>query len=234
MIDERRVLENHLGGEGAARYRAYQFELVSRHCGRSVLEVGAGLGDFASQFSGLERHVLADTEPYCLEQLRRRFAGAAGVEVIEWSLPGKPPLGDPVESVVALNVLEHIPDDVGALADLAAATVPGGRVVLWVPAYPALYGEFDRLVGHVRRYTPATLGAAVEAAGLSPEVLHPVNLLGGLAWWLAVRLGRAGRTDPRLVRAYDQVVVPLTRLLEHKVRPPFGQSLLCVARTRGA
>lgn len=227
------VLENHLGGDEARNYRRYQFDLIAPHCGRSVLEVGAGLGDFAAQFNSLERQVLADSEPYCLTRLHERFDGRPGVEIIELTLPGVPPLSEPVESVVALNVLEHIPDDAGTLRDLSRVVVPGGRLVLWVPAYPALYGDFDRKVGHVRRYTPATMRAAVEAAGLGVEVVRPVNVLGGLAWWMAVRLGGAGQTDQRMIRIYDRAVVPATRFLEERIRAPFGQTILCVARVPG-
>jgi len=61
-------------GQHQHRYRAYQFELISRHCGASVLEVGAGLGEFASQFTGLRRHVVTDVDPAAVEQMRRRFA----------------------------------------------------------------------------------------------------------------------------------------------------------------
>jgi hypothetical protein len=89
----------------------------------------------------------------------------------------------PVDSVVAINVLEHLEQDVRALKAMGATVVAGGNLVLLVPGYPSLYGEFDRAVGHVRRYTPKALGQAVEAAGLQVTVLKPVNLLGGLAWW---------------------------------------------------
>ena len=82
----------------------------------------------------------------------------------------------------------------------------------------------------MRRYTPATLTAAFERAGLRPVDVRPVNLLGGIAWWAAVRRGRAGSASERLVRAYDRFVVPVTRALERHWSPPFGQSVLCVAR----
>ena len=224
------VLENHLGGADAPRYRAFQFELIAPHCGRSVLEVGAGLGEFAEQFDFLDRQVLTDVEPYCLESLNHRFQDRPQVEVREWLLPGAPPVQTPVDTVIALNVLEHIPDDVGALRSFAAATVPGGKIVLWVPGYQALYGDFDRRVGHVRRYTPSTLAAAGRAAGLEVESVRPVNLLGGMAWWLAVRLGRAGQANPRLIRVYDRTLVPMTRFIEGQVTPPFGQSILGVLK----
>lgn len=211
-------------------YRKFQLRLIAPHCGRSVLEVGAGLGEFSAQLTGLERLVVTDVDPDGLEVMRRRFAGRPEVEVRPLDLDGQPRLDTPVATVVAINVLEHFEDDAGALRKLAGLVVDGGTIVLWVPGYQQLYGEFDRLVGHVRRYTPATLRDACTRAGLEVLVARPVNLLGGLAWWLAVRRGGARAPNPRLVRLYDRVVVPLTRRVEAAVTPPFGQSILCVAR----
>lgn len=223
-----RTLEG--GGSNQPRYRRFQFDLIAPHCGRSVLEVGAGLGEFAAQFTALERLVLTDVDPGAVEAMKRTFADRPEVEVRQVDVGAKPDIGKPVESVVAINVLEHIDDDAGALRSLAGLVVPGGSIVLWVPGYQQLYGDFDRKVGHVRRYTPATLADAVRRAGLGVELVKPVNLLGGIAWWAAVRKGGAGTPNPRLVAVYDRVVVPVTRAIERVVRPPFGQSVLCVAR----
>ena len=219
------------GATAAPRYRQWEYELVAPYLGRSVLEVGSGMGHFSEKLaaSGRARLVLSDTDEYCLARLRERYADRPDIEVVEVGLPGRVDIGEPVESVVAMNVLEHIEDDVQALRDLAAVLTPEGRVAVWVPAYMQLYGEFDRKVGHVRRYTPGTITAAVEQAGLRVLHVRPVNFLGGLAWWLAVRRGGAGRPDARLVWLYDNVVVPVGRTIEKGVRPPFGQSVLCVA-----
>lgn len=250
------------GEDPEPRYRRYQFDLIAPHCGRSLLEVGAGLGEFAGQFTGLDRLVLTDVDPAAVQAMSERFAGRDEVETRQLDLgvstgpvnapaPGgnngpapadsaQPAAGpedaavpaaiEPVESVVAINVLEHIADDVTALRSLAGLVVSGGTLVLWVPAYPALYGEFDARIGHYRRYTPATLRAAAERAGLTVTVNRPVNLLGALAWWVAVRRGNATSPNPTLVRLYDRIVVPTTRFVEDRIRVPFGQSLLCVAR----
>ncbi|MGF7234747.1 MAG: class I SAM-dependent methyltransferase [Frankia sp.] len=227
------ALDNHLGGVEAANYRRYEFDLIAPYCGDRLLEVGAGLGDFAAQFTDLEHLVLADSDPLCLEALRRRFAGRSEVEVVATDLSdanGPLSLDEPVDTVVAINVLEHIEDDERALRGLTGLLVPGGRIVCWVPGYPALYGDFDRSVGHFRRYTPASARAAAERAGLRVELARPVNILGGIAWWAAVRLGRQGDPSPRLVEFYDQYVVPATRAIESRIRVPFGQSVLFVAR----
>jgi SAM-dependent methyltransferase len=214
----------------AARYRRYLLELVEPHLGDSVLEVGAGMGDFAAQLTGRRRVVVTDSDPFCLSSLRQRFGDRPEVEVRTLELPGEVAIDPPVDSVVAINLLEHLDDDVAALRSMRSAAVPGGSVVLVVPGYPALYGEYDRAVGHLRRYTPRTLRQAAEAAGLRVAVLKPVNLLGGLAWWVAVRMGGRARPTPMLVRLYDRLVVPMVRLTERRFAPPFGQSVICVAR----
>jgi SAM-dependent methyltransferase len=227
-------LENHLGGEDAKNYRRLEFDLVAPWCGSSMLEIGSGLGEFSEQFDDrLDRLVVSDNDPYCVKELSKRYQSRADVEVLELTLPAPVPLTEPVDTVVAMNVLEHIDADVAALRSLAAVTVPGGRIVIWVPGYQQLYGDFDRQVGHVRRYTPATLSASVRSAGLDVEMCKPVNLLGGLAWWLAVRKGGVSYPNPKLVRLYDRTVIPMTRLIERVVTPPFGQTVLCVARVPG-
>jgi SAM-dependent methyltransferase len=225
-------------GAHQRRYRAFQLELIRPHLGRSVLEVGAGLGEFAAQLTGLDRHVVTDLDPQAVEALAARFADRPEVRARVLDLAAETPgddLGGPVDSVLAINVLEHIEDDRGTLRELAKLVRPGGTVVMWVPAYMQLYGDFDRAVGHVRRYTPSTLTASFVAAGLDPVDVRPVNLLGGIAWWATVRRAGVGSPNPRLVSVYDRFVVPVTRTLERRVVPPFGQSVLGVARVpRGA
>ena len=219
-------------GRDKPRYRRYQYDLIAPHCGRTILEVGAGLGEFAEQFDDVDRLVLTDVDPGAVELMARRFAGRPEVQTRTLALGVAPELEEPVDSVVAINVLEYIEDDAGALRSLATAVQPGGSIVLWVPGYQQLYGEFDRKVGHVRRYTPSTLASAVRRAGLDVELVKPVNLLGGIAWWLTVRRGGSTSPDSKLVAVFDRFVVPVTRALERVVRPPFGQSVLCVARVR--
>jgi len=226
-----RGLEDAGAAEDRRRYRAYQLELIAPHCGRSVLEVGAGLGDFAAQFEELDRLVVTDVDPGAVAAMAQRFADRPEVEARRLDLddPATLEIGTPVSAVVAINVLEHIEEDADALRRLAGLVEPGGRMVMFVPGYQQLYGEFDRAVGHVRRYTPATLASAFDRAGLRPVDVRPVNLLGGVAWWATVRRGGVGTPNPRLVRTYDRWVVPTTRFLERRFRPPFGQSVLGVA-----
>ncbi len=223
-----RTAEREDGGPDKPRYRRYQFDLIAPHCGRSVLEVGAGLGEFSAQFTGLDRLVVTDVDPDAVEVLKARFAGRPEVEAAQFDLGAGSRLDRPVQTVIAINVLEHFDDDAAVLRLLAGSVEPGGTIVLWVPAYMSLYGEFDRKVGHFRRYTPATLRDAARRAGLGVRLARPVNLLGGLAWWAAVRLGKAGSPKSGAVGLYDRVLVPMTRVLDRALPIPFGQSVVGV------
>jgi SAM-dependent methyltransferase len=213
----------------ADRYRRYLFGLLAPYLGPSVLEVGAGLGDFSDQLLDRDRLVVTDDDPVCVRALDERFGDRPGIEVLGSDVL-RLRVDPPVDTVVAVNALDRLDDDVAALRSMAGAALPGGRLLLVVPAHPGLAGAYDEALDHRRRYSTEGLRAAVEAAGLVPEVVRPVNLLGGLAWWAAVRVGRQARPTPVLVRLYDRLLVPAERLLERRVQPRFGQSILCVAR----
>lgn len=218
------------GGPDKPKYRRYQFDLIARHCGASVLEVGAGLGEFATQFTDRERVVVTDVDPEAVKVAAERFAERPEFETAVLDLGGEMPEIEPVESLIAINVLEHFDDDAATLRNMASVVKPGGTIVIWVPGYQSLYGDFDRRVGHFRRYDPATLSDAMRRAGLGVELARPVNLLGGLAWWAAVRKGGTGSPKPGLVGIYDTYVVPVSRVLDKVLPIPFGQSILGVAR----
>ena len=214
----------------ARNYRRWLVDLTAPHLGDDPLEVGGGLGHYAADWAaaGLPRFTTSEADPARLAVLRERFAGHPVVRVRELAVPIEE-TGEH-SAVVACNVLEHVPDDVGALRAFAGLCRSGGAVVLVVPAFPSAMSRFDLAIGHQRRYRRRTLRAAAEAAGLRVEVLHHVNWPGLLAWYLAVKLLRGRPQAGLLLTVYDRGVVPWLRRLEARVHPPFGQSLLLVAR----
>ncbi|HEX6873704.1 MAG TPA: methyltransferase domain-containing protein, partial [Micromonosporaceae bacterium] len=132
-------------------------------------------------------------------------------------------------AAVAFNVLEHIPDHVGALRAMAALVRPGGAVVLIVPAFPSAMSAFDRAIGHQRRYTRAMLRDALDAAGLRIEELRYVNPVGLLSWYVTVKTLRMTPRNGLALKVYDRAVVPLARAAD-RLGSPFGQSVFAVAR----
>ena len=218
--------------DGSVRYADWIFSMIEPHLGNRVLEVGAGHGTFTERLMSERKVTATELSPRCLAVLRERFASTPQVEVAGVSIEESAGLGQ-FDSAVLVNVLEHIEDDRDALRHLVSALRPGGRVVLFVPAFEALYSDFDRRVGHHRRYRKAQLEAAVEAAGLSVVETRYVNSVGALAWWIVARQLRRTPTTSGLVLVYDRSVVPVLRRVEAVWRPPFGQSLLCVAARPG-
>lgn len=216
--------------ESAVNYHSWLSSLARPHLGEDPIELGSGLGDYAQRWLGLGVPKVTATEldPARLAYLQQRFAREE--RVVVRSMDVLKPSGAGHSALVAFNVLEHIEDDVAALRGAHTLVRPGGRVVMFVPAFPFALGAFDRAVGHYRRYTLATLRAAYEDAGLEVESAQYVNMPGLLTWFLAVRLLRMTPSDGIAVRVFDRFVTPAARRWESRHRVPFGQSVLCVGR----
>jgi glycosyltransferase involved in cell wall biosynthesis/precorrin-6B methylase 2 len=215
-------------GEGL-NYTEWIYSMMEPYLGRRVLEVGAGHGTITEQIAPGREVVATEITTRAAQRLRERFATDPRVQVIE-GIATRDNVGGDFDSAVLVNVLEHIEDDVGTLAQLAAMLRPGGHVILYVPAFAALYSDFDAKIGHHRRYRRSELAAAVGAAGMEIETIHYVNSVGAAAWWLFAKQMRQTPTQGWAVRVYDRLAVPVLRRRESQRAPRFGQSLFCVAR----
>jgi SAM-dependent methyltransferase len=209
--------------EGAVRYNAFLRGLVTELAdkGAAILDFGAGAGTLARPLAG-EGYRVACVEPDA--GLRARLAGAgltAHAELPEAAF----------DLIYSFNVLEHIEQDRSAVAALGVRLRPGGRLVIYVPAFPVLFGSMDRKVGHLRRYRRAGLAALMRDAGLAVETLAYQDCLGFFAALMFRFFGNdRGTIDPGGLLAYDRFVFPLSRWLDRWVGRWFGKNLLVVAR----
>jgi SAM-dependent methyltransferase len=220
--------------DGADNYAAWIFEQMEPHLGDEVLEVGAGHGTFTGILSARGARVVAtDVSQRCAEVLRERFTDDERVTVVHGGAEAAAGL-PPFDSAVLINVLEHIPDDDGALRDLAATLKPGGRLILWVPAFQLLYSDFDRKIGHHRRYRKAQLRSQLTRAGYDVTEIRYINSVGALAWLVVARLMRRAPTGGASVKIYDSYFVPVLKRLEGRRGVPFGQSVFAVATWPGS
>lgn len=204
------------------------FERVRPWVRDRVLEIGSGIGNLSQFLVDRPQVVLTDTaEPY-LERLRERFGRLPNVEVMRLYLPtvDGPVTTRSFDTIVCLNVLEHITDDARSLAAMRGLLGPGGRLVLLVPALPALYGSLDRALGHERRYTPGELRKRFGEAGLRLRHLEYFNLAGIPGWWLTGRVLRREVIPAASLRWFDRLV-PLFRL-ERFLPWRLGQSLIAI------
>lgn len=211
----------------AVNYANWIFDLMAPHLGARILEVGAGHGTMTERLRTRGRVTATELSERSASLLGDRFRDDPQVEVRHGGLPA---VHGEYDSAVLVNVLEHIEDDAAILRGLAQSLCAGGTLVLFVPALQSLYSDFDRRIGHYRRYERTTLAAAVREAGFDIVDLRYVNAFGAIAWWLLARRLGGTPTNPHAVRLYDRLVVPIARHLEDRRQPPLGQSFFCVAR----
>ena len=216
-------------------YLEWQLEAFRPFLGRRVLEVGCGVGGILERLGPRERVIGIDVEPDVLAFAARRFAArpecrfeVADVGALAPELRASL-RAERLDTILAINVLEHVRDDLGALQTFEELLVPGGTLCLLVPAHPCLYGPYDRLDGHYRRYTRRTLGTLLSFTGLRPLRLRYFNAVGALGWWVQYRLLRRAVHTPGHFGAMNRIL-PLVRPLERLVPPPFGLSLVAVCR----
>jgi SAM-dependent methyltransferase len=221
---------------GARRLADWMFDQFRPLVADETAEVGAGIGTFSERLlaAGVERLLLVEPDPELAAELERRFGDDPRVELVRDSVPGSPALARDAGRfgfVLCQNVLEHVPDDGGAVSELGAALRPGGMLGLLVPAHPRLYGSLDREYGHERRYTRERLERLIADAGLELVELRSFNLLGVAGWWWKSRRGARG-LGHRSLRAYE-ALLPLWKPLERLFRPRAGLSLIALARRSG-
>lgn len=217
----------------AVNYNQWLTSMAVSHLGDSPIELGSGLGDYAQAWldAGVPRITVTEIDPSRLGQLQTRFADQQRVDVDSFDILTEPK--GAYSALVAFNVLEHIPDHIGALRGAHTLLRPGGLVVMFVPAFNFAMSRFDREVGHVRRYTVKSMRAAMTDAGLEDCQARYVNLPGLPAWFVGMRLLRRSPGQGLLLSAWDQHVIPPARRWESKHRIPFGQSVFAVARVPG-
>lgn len=220
----------------APRYNAWQYRRIAPYIGRRVLEVGSGVGNISQHIVSEERDlvILTDTDPHYRDELRTRFGAHRNVVVDALTLPDSGARekfrSSKLDSVVALNVVEHIEDDVGALRTMGEMLAPGGNVIVLVPALAWLYGSLDAALHHYRRYTKTSLAGAISAAGLSLDHMFWFNIVGVGGWWFNAVIRRTRRIPIGQLKTFDRFV-PLLRM-EDRITIPFGQSLIAVSSRR--
>jgi len=217
-------------------YNEWLRALVAPAATGRVLELGAGVGTFSLALLQTADHVVAvepsDRGSATLIAATRDNDQVTAVHGYATDAAHLAPF----DGVVMSNVLEHIEDDEGTLRELFDMVRPGGTIAVYSPAFDLLMSDFDRAIGHVRRYRKRELVQKFEQAGYEITDARYVNMPGFFAWLLVARLLRKRPTHSDLSRVYDRRVVPAARWIESHVRAPFGQSVLVIGRvplTRG-
>ncbi len=193
-----------------------------------ILEVGCGIGNFTPSLASFGSVWAMDIDNICIEETNKRVGtrtrvGFGDIEKGTYFFSKKQ-----FDTIVCLNVLEHIEDDNQALSNIFRLLAPEGHLILLVPIHEGLYGSIDRAIRHFRRYDKQTLTKLLKKKKFHIVSDRKLNFLGAIGWWVAGKLGSTtvGDLQIKLFNLIAPVVLPLENVAE----PPIGTSVLVVAR----
>ena len=209
-------------------------DTVRPYVGSRVLEVGAGIGNMTRALLPRDQYTVSDLNPHYLDYLRNFAEGKPYVDVRRIDLASAEdfaPVAGRYDTVICLDVLQDMADEIGSLRNIRSVLVPGGHAIVLVPQDPRLYSSLDEVLGHRRRYTRASLRAALEAEGFVVERLLDFNRVTTPGWWLNGRVLKRRHFGRGQLKIFN-VMTWLFRRLE-RVLPWSGASLIAVARKPG-
>lgn len=214
----------------ARNYHQWILAEFMPYLGHSVAEVGAGTGSFSQLIlgTGISRLVAYEPSENMYPMLQATLESDDRAIAVNGFFDGKRHT-ESFDSVLYVNVLEHIEDDASELASVRDALNPGGHLLIFVPALQWLYSELDRKVGHFRRYTKKGLATLVRDAGFSVTKARYFDIAGIIPWYINFTLLNNQITGGG-VSLYDRLVVPGMRVIEGLITPPVGKNVLLVAR----
>lgn len=217
----------------ARGYQRWLLETIRPHLGCRILEIGSGIGTYTDSLASAERLIATDVDGNYVETLAQRYRGRNHISAIRLDLGNLTPtdieqfLSERLDTVVGLNVLEHVRNDEICVRRLLEILAPGGKLVLIVPASPLLMSRLDRCYGHYRRYGRRDAARLAHAACGHLLECRPFNALGYFGWLINHRIFGRTQIPADQLRLFDRLT-PWLQAIERLFPPPFGQSLLIV------
>jgi SAM-dependent methyltransferase len=221
------TLESLSAAPGVAKWTMEQFR---PYLGGRVLEAGSGMGNLTAQLLDRERLVVADIDERHIRGVRKRFGHLENLEIVQGDLqdPGLyETLSSDFDSVLCVNVLEHLDHPDIAVSEFYKTTRSGGKVLVLVPAHEWLFSEADNALGHRLRFTGAALRQLLEDTGYVVEQIYEFNRLGVLGWYTNKVFGRTA-IAPWQARIFA-FLLPVARLIERFRFLP-GLSLVAIGK----
>jgi 2-polyprenyl-3-methyl-5-hydroxy-6-metoxy-1,4-benzoquinol methylase len=217
--------------ERTRRFNRWMAETLMPHMGARVLEIGAGIGNISGWLMPRDRFVASDINPFYLDYLRNVSMNRPYMEVMRIDLHDASTFATiqrQFDTIVCLNVLEHVPDPIVALRNMNSALADGGRALIYVPQGPWLYSSLDTVLGHRCRYTPEMLRKELEATGFTVESIRGFNRSSVPGWYLNGRILKRSHLSRSQLKLFDLMVPVLRRIDNWIPLPPIG--VVAVAR----
>ncbi len=219
----------------ATRFNRWMYETIKPHCSGEILEIGSGIGNISQFFIKEGADIsLSDIESSYFPRLEQKFGKFPNLKSMHrLSFSDKnleknfPELINSFDTIFALNVVEHIPDDRLAMENAMKMLKPGGKVVILVPAFQWLYNGFDKQLDHQRRYSQKSLRNLLEGAGFSVIHRQYFNFIAIFGWYISGTVLRKKIIPGGQMRFYD-ALVPVWKLIDFFTRKLVGISIIQV------
>ncbi len=224
----------------AKQFNRWLFNTIAPWCRGELLEVGSGIGNLSAFFLGswIPSYRHRSSEKNIASGLQKQFGHHSGLQqVVNLDLVDPDfnnryaALTNSFDTVVALNVVEHIRNDELAIAHCHQMLKPGGRLVVLVPAYRWLFNAFDNELGHYKRYNAKRLSLLMEKQGMELIDTSYFNAAGIFGWWLNGSLLRRKIIPASQLNTFDKLV-PVLKLIDRITFHRLGLSVIAVGRKK--
>ncbi len=212
------------------------FERLKPYIGKRTLEMGSGIGTFSQKIVRETNKLIAsDINHDYINLLSSKFSHNHKVVVkkIDATKADKFVPQESIDTVVSLNIMEHVEDDSSMLKSIYTILQNNGRLLLLVPAHQFLYGSLDHQIGHCRRYNKVDLTQKLKRAGFEIEKIEFMNMFSAVGWLLNFKIMRRSTMPLSTIRTVDKFI-PLIKSIERRLQPKFGLSVYAVARKRNS
>lgn len=214
----------------AGAYNKWTLSKFKEFLKGEILEIGCGIGNFTSTLSNYGKVTAVDIDKVIVKKFEDRknpdiSIGYGDIEKGEFFFDKKK-----FDSIICINVLEHIQNDIKALDNIFELLQNGGNLVLLVPIYSFLYGEIDREIGHFRRYNPNILIEKMRKMGFEIISYRKLNFIGAIGWFISGKILKNKQISENKIKMFN-LISPLL-YLEDLVEPPVGTSILIIARKK--
>lgn len=203
----------------ATRYNSRLYRLIKPYLSGSIAEVGSGTGTFTQK-------LMSDNYRVTTIDINLDYSAQIVLDLQTPKLPRQ--LFDKFDTIIALNVVEHIEHSDRVAANFYSMLKRGGRVIILVPAGKWAYGSLDKGLGHIKRYDRQELIDLLTSTGFKINLVRSLNFLGIWGWWWNSKVTKRQILPTWQVELFDYLVSPWL-WLETFVRFPLGLSLLAVA-----
>ncbi|MCM8787489.1 MAG: glycosyltransferase [Candidatus Omnitrophica bacterium] len=205
------------------------FKKTKPFLGKKILELGCGIGTFSRFLISKDTFVvLTDINKRYTDYLKKVFIGNPFVEIKNIDILEIDKFWqDNFDTVICLNVVEHIQDDIALFKKINKVLNKSGKIICLAPAHKILFSNFDKNLGHFRRYTKKELIEKLENCGFKIKKIEFINSLGAILWFINFKLLKAKKIN--FAARFFDFIVPLISFLEKRIKFCFGLSLFCVA-----